>query len=346
MKRLLHFIKTFGRLKNYLRERARYVTFGKLVNVMKVEWALLRRKEMVRGYPYEIIVDLTNICQLKCPLCATGAGLSAKKKGYMQFETFRKIIDELGPYALHIYLHNWGESLFHKEIIRFIQYAKTYKVAISVSTNLSFPLTREEADAFITSGLDTMVLSIDGASKETYMRYRVGGNFDLALHNAKLLVETKKKLRNKKPFLEWQFLKMKHNIHEIDKAKAMAQEIGVDSISFGTVVLPFGVNDGNLAEKWLPADELKKRMRYDIQDGDIGKRCWWLWRAVIFNWDGTVSPCCYVEGEMAVFGNILDTDFKNIWNNKDYISARSLFANKKPEKNVICRECGVFLTRR
>ncbi|MFQ5455471.1 MAG: radical SAM/SPASM domain-containing protein [Nitrospirota bacterium] len=357
MKRFLHFL-TSNRFKHYLGERLRYLTLKKAINIVRVEWAFFFKRSRFNFYPYEIIIDPANICQLRCALCSTGTKLSTRKRGYMKFTTFKKIIDEVAPYVLHIYLHNWGESLLHKEIVRFIRYAKRYKVAISISSNLSFPLTEEEADSLITSGLDTLVISIDGINKETYARYRIGGDFDRVIANARLLVERKMKLNSKSPFLEWQFLKMRHNIHEVETAREMAKELGVDNIAFGSIVLPFGMNDAKLAEEWFPEEEFKNRRRYDMQDSDMGRECWWLWRAAVFNWDGTVSPCCYVDGERAIFGNILDGMFKDIWNNNAYISARSMFSKGNPsylslvkgnrtdshnkdKEKVICMRCGI-----
>lgn len=180
MKRFLGILSS-NRFRHYIGERVRRLTIKKVINILKVELALLLKRPKFNAYPYEIIIDSTNICQLRCPLCSTGSRRSDRKRGYMQFDTFKKIIDEIGPYTLHIYLHNWGESLLHKEIIQFIGYAKQHKVAVSISSNLSFPLTQDYADALITSGLDTMVFSIDGISRETYARYRVCGDLDLVL---------------------------------------------------------------------------------------------------------------------------------------------------------------------
>lgn len=141
-----------------------------------------------------------------------------------------------------------------------------------------------------------------------------------------LLVERKRRLNKRLPFLEWQFLRMRHNLHEIERAEEMAKEIGVDNIAFGTIVLPFGINDARLAEEWFPEDELKDRIRYDMQDSDMKGRCWWLWRAAIFNWDGSVYPCCYVDEKEAVLGSISKDPFKDIWNNHAlYIGQEILF---------------------
>ena len=344
MKKAFSFLTNIGRTKNYMHERLRYLTFKRFVNLLKVEWALFRGKPVVHAYPYEVVIDSTNICQLRCPLCSTGGRISSRKRGHMEFDTFKRIMDEVGPHALHIYLHNWGESLLHKEINSFIRYAKNHKVAVSVSTNLSFSLSQDMVDELITSGLDTLVVSVDGVSRETYAKYRIGGNFELVMSNLNLLVERKRALCRKRPFLEWQFLRMKHNIHETNRAKEIAKKIGVDNIAFGVVLLPFGINHKELAASWVPEDEMKTRIRYDLIERDMGRHCWWLWRAVVFNWDGTVSPCCYVDEESAIFGDISKGSFKDIWNNQVYASARKLFSGYMNAGNIVCNRCGMVKT--
>lgn len=342
MKRFLYFIRNIRRFRNYIFERLRYLNLTRLLNLFKVEYALFFKKAVVNAYPYELIIDSTNICHLHCPLCPTGSGKSPKKRGHITLDTFKKIIDELGPYALHVYLHNWGESLLHREIINFISYAKSYRTAVSLSTNLSFHLSEERADSLIASGLDTLVMSIDGTCRETYSKYRVGGDFDLVIKNVRLLVERKRLLKSSRPFLEWQFLKMRHNVHEINRAREMAKEIGVDSIVFGTALLPFGVNDESLAREWMPEDDIGKRLRYDLLDTDTGSKCWWLWKMAVFSWDGAVSPCCYVDEESAVYGSINETSFMDIWNSPAYVSARRLFSGEKNDRNIVCNKCGVL----
>src|SRR5512134_1782587 len=112
MKRFLFFMRS-GRFLNYARQRLRVLTLKRLANVLRIEWDYLRKHSIVRAYPYEIVIDTSNICQLRCPLCSTGSGRSQRQKGYMSFDVYTRIIDELAPFAMHVYLHNWGEPLLH-----------------------------------------------------------------------------------------------------------------------------------------------------------------------------------------------------------------------------------------
>jgi MoaA/NifB/PqqE/SkfB family radical SAM enzyme len=129
--RIVSYWRTNRRLRNYIAERLRFLTARKIVNAAKIEWARMRRARIVHAYPYEVIIDPTNICQLRCPLCPTGSRQSQTPRGRMDLTTFSRAIDILAPYALHVYLHNWGESLLHPDILDFILYAKRKKVLVT-----------------------------------------------------------------------------------------------------------------------------------------------------------------------------------------------------------------------
>jgi hypothetical protein len=131
------------------------------------------KKSRILGYPTHMTVDVTNICNLRCPLCPTGVGAPGREKGSMSFSLFKKIIDETGKYLISIDLFNWGEPLLNKETYKMIAYANKKHIVTSVSTNFNF-LSEKLAEQLILSGLDILILSIDGASQESYEQYRVG----------------------------------------------------------------------------------------------------------------------------------------------------------------------------
>jgi MoaA/NifB/PqqE/SkfB family radical SAM enzyme len=126
----------------------------------------------------------------------------------MSFDNFRRIIDELGAYLYRVDLHNWGEPLLNDEIYRMISYARARNIEVRVSSNLNV-IDQVKAEKLVKSGLDVLIVSLDGASQETYMQYRVGGRFDKVLNSIKMVTEIKKELSASKPFIIWQFLVMR-----------------------------------------------------------------------------------------------------------------------------------------
>ncbi|MFQ5872442.1 MAG: radical SAM/SPASM domain-containing protein [Dehalococcoidia bacterium] len=324
----------------------RYFSFKRFLNFWLIELQLYVGATRVRGYPYEWETDTTNICQLKCPLCHTGLDNIRRLKGVMHFDTFRKTIDEIKDYVIWLSLYSWGEPLINKQIPKFISYAHQAKIATLISSNLSLPLTPEKVEAIVRSGLDVLIISMDGITQEVYEKYRVKGKLSLVLENIRLFVQKKKELGYKTPYLEWQFIVMKQNEHQMPEARRLARELGVDKIVFKRVDFPHGMGNGELTRKWVPVNTAGFR-RDDLLDKPYNEKsgkCWRLWRSAVVNWDGGYAPCCYLTDAKDDFGNVKEDSVKTIWNNAHYRTARTLFRNgNRPEVGVGCLTCEVYL---
>jgi len=181
----------------------------------------------VSSKPYILYLDPVGYCNLHCPFCPTGDDSLMRDKKKLQLATFKHVIDHLGPYLFKVFLYNWGEPLLNKDLPEMIRYVKKYHVVTEISTNLSFPLSEEYAEEFVSSGLDIMLCSVDG-SQETYEKYRVGGDYELTMKNIGLLNTIRKKKNLKTPFLIWRFLVFRHNQHEMDIARKKAKELDVE----------------------------------------------------------------------------------------------------------------------
>jgi MoaA/NifB/PqqE/SkfB family radical SAM enzyme len=319
------------------------------------------KKDSVRGYPSHLFIDVTNICNLKCPLCPTGMGAPGRPKGMMPLAMFKRVIDEMGKYLISVDLFNWGEPLLNKEIYEMVAYAHKHHIVTSISTNLNY-LPGNSAERLITSGLDILILSIDGASQEVYEKYRVGGNFSKVIDNITAFVKKKRQLGVDHPYIYWQFLVMKHNEHEIETAREMAAELGVDKIAFDHAYLPVATR--REAMNWLPMDS--KYHRYNLEElekvwdaqedqkellesanesvilEDFKRRinCSWLWTQATINCDGSLSPCCAIFEPAGDFGNLSHESFKNVWNNEKYKASRHFSLTGEVKGPVtICMKC-------
>ncbi|MBC8413738.1 MAG: SPASM domain-containing protein [Nitrospira sp.] len=320
--------------------------------IVQVSYRLAFQK--VLGKPYVLIVDTVNICNLSCPLCPTGLNMPGRKKGKMDFATFKKVIDEQGEYAFTVVMHNWGEPLLNKDIFEMIAYAKKNSIKTVLSSNLNI-MKESDAEQLITSGLDQLVISLDGVTPETYNQYRKGGDFQTVINNIKLLVRKKQEMGSSSPKLIWQFLVFQHNVHEVPEVEKLASELGVDGTDIlsgqlgGPGQTPYlgGKDTSQLVSKWLLND--KKYMRdfnYFNEPAYLNpKRCDYLWKSMTVNWDGSVSPCCCVYEESTNFGNINQDSMKSIWNNQKFRDSRSLFKESSSGNftgNTICKACRIF----
>lgn len=320
--------------------KGREITPKRLYNVAKCYAAMKIGRTKVSGYPSIMMIEPTNFCNLKCVLCPTGNGTLKVPRGSMKFREFKKIIDECGPYLFNLTLWNWGEPFLNKEIYDMIEYAKSKRIFVRVSTNGHLLKDTKNIERVVRSGMDELIFSLDGASKETFMKYRKSGDFDVVMGNLKKLVETKKRLRSRSPFVEIQFIVMHHNEHEIPKIRQLAKEIGVDALKLKTVNLEMEVK-GKKEEnaKYLPKDEKYSRYSKDLKKKVVGPGCTRLWMSSVINWDGSVSPCCYDPNRAFDFGNVFkEGGFMKVWNSPKYQAFRKALREKKG--NIpMCREC-------
>ena len=165
----------------------------------KIYWTYAVRRSSVSNYePYRLWIEPTSKCNLKCIMCPNKS-LEPHQIGMMEFELFKKIIDEAKHYVHDVNLHHRGESLLHKKLTEMIRYASKNGVISKLHTNATL-LTEKKATNIIESGLDLISFSFDGFDQQTYERYRVGANFEKTINNILRFLKIKSNLKKKKPF--------------------------------------------------------------------------------------------------------------------------------------------------
>ena len=330
-----HFrIRTF-----HLREFVRCSTPRKLANLLLAKSQRRLRRDRVSAMPAKYFVDPTNTCNLRCPLCPTGQGVLARPRGLMALDDLKRVVDEIAPYAYQIELYNWGEPLLHPDIFDMIEYASQRRIPVGLSSNLN-RLDARMARRLVTSGLSWLVVSIDGATQESYAAYRRRGQLDVVLRNLELLLETRRELQQQNPFIIWRMLVGKHNEQEIATVRSMAHDMGADA--FTTGVLFVDTQDREQVEQWLPSDPAYSP--YDYESDRLENRwdCHDLWESMVINWDGGVAPCCWLHDPQYDFGNVADQTVREIWDGASYVSARRVIGKGKSQSGdlpTICHRC-------
>ena len=317
-------------------------------NMLLTFYNYLVKKLYLNNYPISLTIDPCNLCNLNCELCPSGLKIPGRKQSIMRFDIFKKIIDECGPYLWDIYLFNWGEPLLNKELFRMIEYAKKYHIDTTVSTNLNY-FNEEVCKKLIESGLDILIVSLDGASQNSVQHYQKGSDFELVVSNMERIVKLKNKLDSKLPLVQWRYLENTLNEHEIEKAKTLAKQLGIDKLEIASFRCNMAdelfLNNENQyqnVKSWLPKDE--KLSMYDYKrkkKKKIKKLCRLLWFESVVNPYGSISPCCASWYERDDFGNISSSSFIEIWNNQEYKTARRIYTNRKkiPMESNICYVC-------
>jgi len=321
------------------------VFFKKIKNYYAVKMSLMLKMPKVWGRPFYLMIEPTNICNLKCPLCPTGEGKLGRKNELLDVSSFRQAIDEMGDYLLEVNITNYGEPFIHKDLCEMIEYIKRKGIKVCVGSNGHYFTDKDSVKKFILSGVDDIYISLDGTDQENYAQYRKNGDFDKVVKGIKLLVDTRNKLKKKTPFIELQFLVMSHNESRMQKIREIAKDIGVDRLILKPVsfnVSEWGHQDvREQFKKLMPEDEsfrLYKISEKDFQwKQPIGNKCDYLWRGMVILCDGVIVPCCIDPRADLKMGEIKDGIMK-VWNSPKYIALRKQILKDKKQL-ALCGNC-------
>lgn len=290
------------------------------------------------GFPVSISIEPTTSCNLRCPECPSGLRSFTRDTGMLDPEFFRHTIDQVHRDLVYLTFYFQGEPFLNPHFSEMIKYASEKKIYTSTSTNAHF-LNDETARKTVESGLDRLVISIDGTTQETYAQYRIGGSLEKVLDGTRTLVRWKHKLKSKTPHLIFQFLVVKHNEHQLDELKVLAKETGVDEVAFKTAQVYEYEHGNNL----IPANEKYSRYRQN-KDGTwtvknkLLNHCWRMWHSCVITWDGKIVPCCFDKDASHVMGNLQTKKFSEIWNNSGYRKFRSSLLKSRSEIEI-CKNC-------
>lgn len=302
------------------------------------------RDEIVQ--PTSLHLEASSACQLRCPSCptTTGAARPTLSRGFLRAADFRALLDA-NSRILSVELSNYGEMFLNPELREILRIAFERGVTLSAANGVNFNRVSDEVlEDLVRYRFRSITCSIDGASPETYARYRVGGEFQNVIANIRRLVAIKRSRGAKLPHLSWQFIAFGHNEHEIDKARAMATDLGMAfrvKLSWDEDFSP--ANDLDLVRGEAGAasrTEYRQRFRsLYVQD-----LCHQLWDAPQINWDGKVLGCC--RNFWAEFGGNAFLDGLSAALNLERIRyARRMLTGRAPERaDMPCLRCDIYRT--
>lgn len=299
--------------------------------------------------PCFIQLEPTNKCNLRCRMCHRTI-LPLSKVGELSFNDFKKIVDPLLPYLASVWLQGQGEPFLCSDIFKMIRYLKRRYVYVNTVTNGTL-LSEDVCKEIVSSGLDEVAVSLDGATAETYERIRVGADFEEVTRNVQRLTSTVGHSNRKKMKVAAFSVAMRNNFHELPDLVTLVHRLGVKYLWVQDVQfqqLDAGLatkeeslraiaeqNDGEKGqiEQFLKT-ALQLARKYDLQLLTYGgksvfdrlyitrklAKCIWPWTSAYITWDGFVSPCCIPSTYFC--GNVFEEPFKKIWNNEKYHSFR------------------------
>ena len=218
--------------------------------------------------PSRLYIECTAACNISCnqACCAPETGITrTRNAGMLDFELFRRVVDEAGPSLGRIDFFNYGEAFLHKRAIEMCEYIKSRfpTIYLYTSTNgLAFD--EEGARRLVRSGIDEVTFSLDGASQETFAIYRQRGDFEKAIRNLRAAADEKRRRAQDVPFINWRYILFTHNDsdQEMERARALAQDIGVDRLCWEITDHP----ENMFSRRFTPGSADFDRIRHEIWD--------------------------------------------------------------------------------
>jgi radical SAM protein with 4Fe4S-binding SPASM domain len=301
-------------------------------------YSKLAQRPVQWGLPMSISFEPTTSCNLRCPECPSGLRSFSRPTGMLSENLFEQTINQLSDTLLHLTFYFQGEPYLHPKFLEMVGYASRKKIYTATSTNAHY-LTDENARKTVESGLDRLIISIDGTTQDVYQQYRVGGNLQKVLEGTQNIVKWKKALKSDTPHVIFQFLVVKPNEHQIEEAKALAKTLGIDSIGFKTAQIYDYENGSEL----IPTIDRYSRYRkqengtFSIKNALVN-HCWKMWHSCVITWDGLVVPCCFDKDAHFRLGDTKSETFKQLWFGEKYRSFRQTLIRSRSEIEM-CKNC-------
>lgn len=251
---------------------------------------------------------------------------------------FENILNQVHKKAFYLNLYFQGEPYLHPGFFEMVAMAKTQNLYTSTSTNAHY-LNEENAKRTVSSGLDRLIISIDGTEQATYEQYRVGGQLDKVMEGARNLVKARKELKSNAPAIYFQFLVVRPNEHQVNDIKTLANDMGLDGVIIKTAQL----SDYENGHPLMPENQIYSRYRrtpdgkYKLKN-KLKNHCWRIWHSSVITWDGQVVPCCFDKDAGHSMGNMADMDLKTIWKNAAYQSFREAVLTARSSIDI-CINC-------
>ncbi len=290
------------------------------------------------GMPVSIAFEPTTSCNLRCPECPSGLRSFTRPTGMLEESLFKKTIDELSKELLYLTFYFQGEPYLHPQFLDMVQYAASKRIYTATSTNAHY-LTEANARKTIQSGLNRLIISIDGTTQETYQSYRIGGKLHKVLEGTRQLIRLKKELNSATPHVIFQYLVVKPNEHQLNEVQELAKELGVDEVRFKTAQ----IYDFEHGSPLIPDNDRYSRYRlnkdgtYSIKNS-LQNHCWKMWHSCVITWDGMVVPCCFDKDAHYRLGSMAESSFKQLWTGDAYRQFRKTLI--KSRKNIdMCSNC-------
>lgn len=329
-------------MANRQTEILKRITFSRVINVLKLYlsfWISRFFKRPIHwGTPMAISIEPTTACNLGCPECPSGLKQFTRPTGNIKPDTNQKIIDQLSPQLQYINYYFQGEPFIHPKFLDLVKLAKQKGIYVLTSTNAHF-ISPSKAIKIVESGLDELIVSIDGTTQDVYEDYRVHGQLSKVIDALENLKQAKESLNSSFPIVSLQFLVTSKNEHQIEDLNALKERYKADKVLLKTIQ----VYDYENGHRLLPKNQKYSRYKR-LKNGKItlknkmSNHCWRMWSTCVFTWDGKIVPCCFDKDANHLMGDLSKNQFKQIWRSGIYSDFRNRLLKNRESINI-CQNC-------
>jgi radical SAM protein with 4Fe4S-binding SPASM domain len=323
-------------------EGVKSLTFKRLHNASLIFLSFYLSRLLKRpihwGHPISISIEPTTSCNLRCPECPSGLRSFSRHTGMLKTDFFSSLLNEIAPTTLAINFYFQGEPFINKQLPEMINEAVKKRIYTATSTNAHF-LDSATAKRTVSSGLNRLIISIDGTTQETYEQYRKEGDLEKVIEGTKNILYWKKELKSATPQVIFQFLVVRPNEHQTDDVLKLAAELGVDEVRFKTAQV-YDFENGN---PLIPHNEKYARYR-QLKSGKwviknkLLNHCWRMWQGCVVTWNGAVVPCCFDKDAQHQLGKFPEKSFAEIWKSPAYNQFRDAVLTNRQAIDI-CKNC-------
>jgi len=298
--------------------------------------SVVLRKPLQWGMPYSISVEPTTACNLQCPECPAGLKQFTRDTGSMSPGLFKSITDQLSDNLLYMLLYFQGEPYLNRHFFELVRHAREKEIYTAASTNAHF-LDPPGAEETVRSGLDRIIISLDGIGQEAYAAYRKGGSYDTVTEGIRNLVKSRHDLGSKTPYIILQFIVFRTNEHQVEEVRQLGKRLGVDEVQIKSAQI-YDFGNGN---PLIPSENRHSRYRkmpderYAIKSG-LKNRCFRMWTSCVVTWDGLVLPCCFDKDAAYRLGDLKQATFRDVWQGASYRDFRLKILKDRKGVGMCC----------
>lgn len=286
--------------------------------------------------PHVLHVGVTTYCNLSCPACPTGTKALGRPAQHLDFDLYRRTVDELRDVLMLMMFWDWGEPLMHPRVTEMVEYASRHDIMSVISTNGTVANSEQRLEALVAAQPSVLIVCVEGVDQGTHEKYRAGGGLNKVLETARRLVRIREQLKLSYPAIEFRTLATRENEDQLPDLLRMAQDVGADLFAVKSL-RPYNYAGTSIDDELVPCKPNITRYVYSDRPAE-GKRLDFVRRGALdcakphhsptLNSDGNLAFCSYAKQPLEFFGSLATQSFRSLWRSAYARDIRIRFASQ------------------